>query len=451
MNWNKILIIIKREFLTRVRKRSFIIMSILGPFIFAGMMLIPMWFTTMEDKEVKIIAVADSSYTIKGFLPETNYIKFRNLKYANIKDAKIILDKGKYWGVLYISPNVLNNDPITLYTYSQANIATVNYIQNALYKQIIKLRLIKNNASKIDEILNSINSNVNFRTIKLGKEGQEKEEYIGLKMIVGYICGFLIYIFIFLFGTQVMRGIVEEKTSRIIEVIVSSVKPFELMMGKIVGIAGVGLSQFIIWIFLTYGIVSIAKETLVPQISKSPTEKALAKDIMNEHKNSVQVQPPSNIDNTDKIEYVFKSIGQINFGVILGSFIFFFLGGYLLYASLFAAVGSAVDAETDTQQFMLPITVPLILAIYVMINTINNPSGPLSFWFSLIPLTSPIVMMVRIPFGVPYWQMYLSASILIATFITTTWLAGKIYRTGILMYGKKPSYRELWKWIKYKN
>ncbi len=415
------------------------------------MIILPMWFTTMEDKEVKVIAVADSSYTIRGLLKESTYIKFRYLESANIKHVRKILDEDKYWGVLYISPNVMNNDPVTLFSYSQPNIETVNYIQNAVYKQMIKIRLIKKNVSKVDEILSAINSNVNIKTIELDKEGKEKEEDIILKMVVGCFFGLMIFIFIFSFGAQVMRGIVEEKTSRIVEVMVSSVKPFELMMGKIIGIAGVGLSQFIIWIVLTYGIVGITKETIAPQSGKSSTEQVISQDIMSTKTHPFQTQNLPVIYNNTEIEYAFNSIGIINFGVILGSFIFFFLGGYLLYASLFAAIGSAIDAESDTQQFMLPVTVPLILAIYVMINTINNPANSLSFWFSMIPLTSPIVMMVRIPFGVPYWQVYLSASLLIATFIATTWLAGKIYRTGILMYGKKTSYREIWKWIKYKN
>jgi ABC-2 type transport system permease protein len=451
MNWTKLIIIIKREFLTRVRKRSFVVMSILGPFIFAAMIILPIWFSTMEDKEVKVIAVADSSYTIRGLLPETNFIRFHYLEYADIKNVRKILDEDKYWGVLYISPNILNNDPVTLFTYSQANIAITSYLQNAVYKQMIKFRLIKNNVVKIDEILNAINSNVNFKIIKLDKKGTENEEYLGLKMAVGYVCGILIYLFIFLFGTQVMRGVIEEKTNRIIEVIISSVKPFELMLGKIIGIAGVGLSQFIIWIVLTYGIVGVARETLVPQNGKSSTELVLSQDIMSGQKSTLHQQKIAQDVNMNKMESVFESIGHINFGVILGSFVFFFLGGYLLYASLFAAMGSAVDAETDTQQFMLPITVPLILAIYIMINTINNPTSSLSFWFSMIPLTSPIIMMVRIPFGVPDEQVFISAFILIATFLATTWLAGKIYRTGILMYGKKTSYREMWKWIRYKN
>ena len=447
---NKILIIIQREFLTRVRKKSFIVMSILGPFLFASVFIIPMYFATMEDKELKIIAVADSSYLMKGILPQTDYIKFTYLENANVNVRKL-LDEDKYWGVLTISPNILNNSPITLYSYSQASTSTISYIQNALYKQTIKLRLIKDNASKVDNILNTINSNVNFSTIKLNKKGEEKGEYLDLKIAVAYACGLLIYFFIFLFGSQVMRGVVEEKTGRIIEVIVSSVKPFELMMGKIVGIAGVGLAQFLIWIVLTLGIVNVTRSALAPQVSKNPTEIALSQDIMNMHKSVTSEQKTSKNNEKNEVESVFEKIQHVNFGVILGSFLFFFLGGYLLYASLFAAIGSAVDADSDTQQFVLPIVVPLILAIYVMINTINNPEGSLSFWFSMIPLTSPIVMMARIPFGVPYTQVFLSAILLIITFLTTTWIAGKIYRTGILMYGKKPSYREIWKWIKYKN
>jgi ABC-2 type transport system permease protein len=199
------------------------------------------------------------------------------------------------------------------------------------------------------------------------------------------------------------------------------------------------------------GIVGVSQQSLAPQLSKNPTDKALAQDIMKVQKSAPQVQAPVMDDKAAKMEDIFKAIRTINFGVIIGMFIFYFLGGYLLYASLFAAIGSAADNDTDTQQFMLPVTIPLILAIYVMISTINNPESQLSFWFSIIPLTSPVVMMVRIPFGVPYWEVILSASLLIATFVGTTWMASKIYRTGILMYGKKVTYGELWKWIKYKN
>jgi ABC-2 type transport system permease protein len=426
-------------------------MSILGPFLFAAMIVLPIWFATLEDKEIKVIAVADSSYTVKGMLKESEYIKFMYLNYAKVDNIRNLLNDNGYWGVLFISPNILNNDPVILYSFSQPSIGTSSFIQNAIYKEVVKLRLIKKNISKIDDVISAVNSNINLRTIKINEKGEAKEVQLGLKIALGYIGGFLIYIFIFLFGSMVMRGVIEEKTSRIVEVIVSSVKPFELMMGKIIGIAGVGLLQFLLWVIFTFGIVYFAQKIAFPQFSQTHTERALAQDVISKNTTEVKDIAPPVDENLAKMEEVYKSIGEINFGVVFGSFIFFFLGGYLLYASLFASIGSAVDTDSDVQQFMLPITIPLILSIYVMINTINNPESALSFWFSIIPFTSPIVMMVRIPFGVPYWEVTLSVVLLIGTFILTTWLASKIYRTGILMYGKKSSYKELWKWIKYKN
>jgi ABC-2 type transport system permease protein len=448
---HKIGIIIQREFLTRIRKRSFLIMSILGPFLFAGLAILPAYFANMEDKEVKLIAVADSSRTLVGALKESDFIKFKYLDVAKPSDFKNILKKENYWGILYISPNILNNDPVTLYSYSQASMSTTIFIQEAIHKEIIKLKLITNKVESVDKVLSAVNANVNHKVIKLNEKGEGKEENAGLKMAVGYICGLLIYMFIFLFGTQVMRGVIEEKTNRIVEVIVSSVKPFELMMGKIIGIAGVGLLQFIIWVGLTLFLITGAQKTFAPELSKSATDKVLSQDIMSQGKTVTAAQPTHLDDKTVKFEELYNSVQSVNFGVIIGSFIFFFLGGYLLYGSLFAAIGSAVDSETDTQQFMLPITVPLILSMIIMVNTINSPESSLSFWFSIIPFTSPIIMMVRIPFGVPYWQIELSAGLLIATFIATTWLAGKIYKTGILMYGKKISYGEILKWIRYKS
>ena len=452
MNKNKILIIIQREYFTRIQKKSFLIMSILGPFLFAAMIILPVWFTSIEDKEIKVIAVADSSHSFIGKIPETQTLKFSYLESANITELKKNFQNKGYWGILYISQIVaVAPNAVELISYSQPTLSMKLHIENALNKELEHQKLMSHNIPAIEEILKSIKSNISLHTIKLEEGGKSKESFTELAMIVGYVGGFLIYLFIFLFGTQVMRGVIEEKTNRIVEVIVSSVKPFELMLGKIFGIAGVGLTQFIIWIVLTLGIVGVSQQSLAPQLSKNPTDKALAQDIMKVQKSAPQVQAPVMDDKAAKMEDIFKAIRTINFGVIIGMFIFYFLGGYLLYASLFAAIGSAADNDTDTQQFMLPVTIPLILAIYVMISTINNPESQLSFWFSIIPLTSPVVMMVRIPFGVPYWEVILSASLLIATFVGTTWMASKIYRTGILMYGKKVTYGELWKWIKYKN
>jgi ABC-2 type transport system permease protein len=449
---NKIGIIIKREYLTRVRKKSFIIMSILGPFIFAAFTVIPVWFASMEDTSVKTIAVVDSSHIFTGTIPETPALKFKYLENANIEDLKNTYKQQGYWGILYVS-HIVTHTPnaVELISDAQPNMSMKIHIENALEKEVERQKLLANNISNLEQILKSVETKISLKTIKLGDDGNENESSTGLAMAVGYISGFLIYIFVLMFGTQVMRGIIEEKSNRIIEVIVSSVKPFELMMGKIIGIAGVGLTQFIIWIVLTAGLIGFAQNTLFPELGKTPTQKVVAQDIMSAPNQPVQVVSQNLPDNekTAAFKDLIEATQHINFAVMIAAFIFFFLGGYLLYASLFAAIGSAVDNDADTQQFMFPITIPLILAIYVMINTINNPEGSISFWFSFIPLTSPIVMMVRIPFGVPYWQILISGLILIATFIATTWMAAKIYRTGILMYGKKASYKELWKWLKY--
>ena len=264
------------------------------------------------------------------------------------------------------------------------------------------------------------------------------------------VAGILIYFFIFMFGSQVMRGVIEEKTSRIVEVIISSVRPFQLMMGKIIGVGLVGLTQFLLWVVLTFAIVTAVTATMTSgDIKKSAAEQMMIQkhgmtpDIS-------QAAPAAN-ESANPMGGIMEAIGSVNFPVMIGAFLFFFVVGYLMYAALFAAIGGAVDSEADTQQFMLPITLPLILSIVMAQYIIRDPDGPVSFWFSIFPLTSPVVMMIRIPFGVPYLEVILSMVLLLLGFLGTTWLAGKIYRTGILMYGKKVSYKELWKWIRYKN
>jgi len=257
------------------------------------------------------------------------------------------------------------------------------------------------------------------------------------------------YMFLLFLGTQVMRGVLEEKTSRIVEIIISSVKPFQLMMGKIIGIAFVGLTQLLIWIISTFILVSLAQTLFFPEFRMTPTEQVVSQDIMSSspvEDNSQETSPE-----IEELKSALGTLKNINFVTMIGSFLFYFLGGYFLYASLFAAVGSAVDSETDTQQFVFPILIPLILGLIVLVNVINNPGSSVAYWFSIIPFTSPVVMMARIPFGVPINEVVLSAVLLILFFLVMTWLAGKIYRTGILMYGKKVTYKELWKWIRYKT
>ncbi len=447
---NKSTLIISREYLTRVKKKSFIIMTILGPLLFAAVIIGPAWFATMEDREERVIAVIDSSRLFINKIPETEYLKFEYLENTSVDQLREEFPKTDYYAVLYIA-HIVTSTPsaVQLMSDRQPNLSIRMHIANALEKEIENQKLATFNIENIDEILSSIKTSINIRTIIWKDDGGQKESHSELAMITGYVGGFLIYFFIFLFGAQVMRGVIEEKTSRVVEIIVSSVRPFQLMLGKIVGIGLVGLTQFILWVILSLTLVIIAQQLFFTELGTPSSEAIVAEDMFSS--STLQTAQSVNDGNTDMVMEMFASISAINFGVMLGSFLFFFLGGYLLYASLFASIGSAVDNETDTQQFMLPVTIPLIIAIIVMMNTIMNPEGPVAFWFSMIPFTSPIIMMARIPFGVPVWEVMLSGGLLVATFIFTTWLAGKIYRTGILMYGKKVNYRELWKWIRYSS
>ena len=298
--------------------------------------------------------------------------------------------------------------------------------------------------------MKNVETNVSVQTKKLDEFGVEKGTSTGIAMALAYILGFLMYMLVFIFGAQVMRGVIEEKTSRVVEVIISSVKPVQLMMGKIIGIALVGLTQFLIWIFLTVGIVGILKTTLLAKTGITQISQSMPKNLMSGNQpvagtnQAVEMSPQ-----LAEFSKMFDSAMNQPWGLIIICFIFYFVTGYLLYASVFAAIGSAVDNETETQQFMLPVTIPIILGLMVAMGTMQNPESPLSFWCSMIPLTSPIVMMARIPFGVPYWQVAVSMIIMLITFASFVWMAAKVYRTGILMYGKKTSWKEMWKWLRY--
>ncbi len=459
---SKILAIIRREFLTRIRRRSFIIMSILGPMLFAGILILPAWLMSLESKEVKRIAVIDSTHVFQQTIPNTKYLKFDYLEGIQLKELKKNFDKTNYYAVLYIT-HIVHYSPqaIQLYSDKQPDMNAVMHISNAIEKEIERQKLASHNIENIHNILRSVKTDINIQTIRWTDSGEEKKSHPALVAGVSYFSGFLIYIFIFMFGAQVMRGVIEEKTSRIVEIIISSVRPFQLMMGKIVGVALAGLTQFILWILLTIFIFSSLQNTLIPDIQSINKNKQTPASILSNEKPDKAIQeqiytPSSSlpeeypIQNPFVVEFrsILNSAHAINFTVMICMFIFYFLGGYLLYSSLFAAVGSLIDNETDTQQFMLPVTIPLIAAIIVMLNAFQNPDSSVTFWFSIIPLTSPIIMMARIPYGVPYPELILSMVLLVLTFIFTTWLSGRIYRTAILVYGKKIRFNEVWRWLK---
>ena len=418
----KIWLIIKREYLVRVRKKAFIVMTIVGPLLMAALLIVPTYLAE-ESQEVRGIAIEENGFEFTNQLEDTEFLHFSKIPTEEATLLKKDFAENAYYALLHIE-----GENFTLYSNQQISLSVSNGIESQLEKIIERQKL---KAAGIDlTILKNAESRVHITTKIISEDGNATNSQTEASMGIGFICGILIYMFIFMYGTMVMRGVIEEKTSRIVEVIISSVKPFQLMMGKILGVALVGLTQFMLWILLTFAIATIA-ELLFMDASSMTSELSTTQQ-------SVLLSELSNLT------------GGINLMQIFLSFMFYFLAGYLMYSSLFAAVGSAVDAEADTQQFVLPITIPLILSFILIQPIMENPDGTLAFWMSMIPFTSPVIMMVRLPFGVASWELALSMFILVTSFVLTTWFAGKIYRTGILMYGKKASYKELWKWLTYK-
>ncbi len=435
----KIWLISKREYLSRVKKRSFIIMTLLSPILIVLFYGIIFYFSFNKDitDNKKSILVNDPTHIFEEKLKDSKSIDF-SFQTLKEEDAKRLLQNETVYGVLFVPDSISGlNVQFKLIANEQPGLNMISSLESQL-GNLIKDKKLRDNG--IDQnILNRINNtSVNINTIKNTPSGMEKGNS-GVTTLIGFIGAFLIYMFIFLYGVQVMKGVIEEKTNRIVEVIISSVKPFELMMGKIVGIAFVGLTQFILWVILVMAL--------------SAPVSGLVLSFMN-------VSADTLVDGTAAAQHAsqvgiggfLSDLGNFNFGLILGMFVFYFISGYLFYGALFAAIGSAVDNETDTQQFMMPITLPLIFSIALAQSVVtNSPNGSMAIWLSMIPFSSPVIMMVRLPFGVPTWQIIASMICMAVGFIFTVWLAGRIYKIGILTYGKKPTYKEIWKWLISKN
>lgn len=449
---NNIFHIIKREYSTRVRKRSFIVMTVLGPILMAALMIVPAIISHMSDEQ-KVVAVIDESGIYSGEMESNADVKFIDIA-TPVEEAKSNLHTSHWDALLYIPKNAVPNRAY-LYTIKQLGLGVKSHIQNNM-----KYHLERNFINELYNIdldsIKAIESNnrimIDSRTIN--EAGAEEKSSTEINTLLGLVSGIIVYFFVFMFGSQVMRGVIEEKSNRIVEVIISSVKPVHLMFGKIIGIALVGLTQFLLWIILTFLIVTTFQTTqsnIIGSKNKDfSTSYSNPKSTSNPLKgtNMSATEMPQ-VNNEEVMNDITSALKTVNFGVMISMFLFYFMGGYLLYGSLFAAIGAAVDNESDTQQFMLPITIPLIFALVMAQFVTNNPGGPVAYWLSIIPFTSPIIMMIRIPFGVPIHEIILSMTLLVFGFVFTTWLAAKIYRTGILMYGKKISYKELWKWLRY--
>ena len=436
---NKIGLIIRREYLTRVRKRSFLIMTFLGPILMAAIYIIPIMLALNSSNENMRIAVVDESHWFENRFQDNKEHTFVILPGQPIDSVKNLVKENIFDMALYVPPTQLNiPSNAIVYSIRQVPMEVETYISRVMQKEIEDQKLMANGVDP--EIVSAVKTDVNLSIMRMDEKGNEKETFTKVQFTLGIALAMLVYMFIIFFGGQVMQGVAEEKTNRIIEVIVSSVKPFQLMMGKIIGVSLVALTQFVLWIVLT-GALYLGFSAFMglsnPEMLSSGT--VMAQQISNE-----------NVVNNESVQSILQIVHSIDFGTIIATFLIFFILGYLLYATLYAAIGSLVDNNTDAQQFTLPVTVPLIIAIISSFYIVNNPDSSLSVWLSMIPFTSPISMMVRIPFGVPIWQIVLSIVLLAGTFVLMTWVAAKIYRTGILMYGKKLSYKEIFKWLKYK-
>lgn len=432
---NKIWLIIQREFSSRVKKRTFLIMTILGPILFGALMIAPALLANMPEGAKTLVVLDESGLFTGKEGDDLHKLRFLDPRQYSKDQALDLLESKEDLDGLFHVPLSPSGDPdfwknnASIYGKEDVSLGLEHYFSELLSNAILEHKLLAENVDP--KVVANARTSVKLRTYNLSASA-EKESATEIKIAVGYASGFLIYIFIFLYAAQIMRGVIEEKTNRIVEILISSVKPFQLMIGKVVGIGLVGVLQFTVWVFLSMIIFQL-------------TSSAFMADALDPEKIATGQQM------NETAQMIFDQVKALPVGKILYGFLFFFIGGYFLYGALFAAVGAAVDSETDTQQFMMPLVIPLVLALIVSSNVMENPHSDLAFWFSMIPLTSPIVMMVRIPFDVPGWQLALSMTLLIGGFTFTAWLAGRIYRVGILMYGKKPSYREIWKWIKYRS
>ncbi len=436
---NHLPLIIKREYVTKVRNKSFIVMTFMSPIIMIVLISVVAYLSQLNNDKVRTIAIFDESGLIKDAFESTEHTTYNVLEYMTFDEAKALVKKTNVYGLLYVDKvsdvtNIKNH--IKFYSEESPSLSLISDLESKLEYKLTDINLENNGVDVVK--INASKISVNIAQESFAGEKTSKIDSV-MKLAFGGVAGYLLFMFIIIYGNMIMRSVIEEKTSRIIEVIISSVKPIQLMLGKIIGTSLAGITQFVIWLIIGGILLTVVSISFGIDMSQVQTpQKKMMEQAMANPELSMQVQ--------DLIT-AFYNLPLAN---LIIAFILFFIGGYLLYSSLYAAIGAAVDNETDTQQFMMPIIMPLILAVYIgFFTVIEDPHGTVSTVFSFIPLTSPVVMLMRIPFGVPIWQQVVALLLLIANFMLTVWFAAKIYRVGILMYGKKPSYKELIKWIKY--
>lgn len=431
---NKILIIIQREFLKRVRTKGFIILTITMPFIMAALVFVPLWLSSIENDEQQKVAVIDPTGVYAKALKASKSFAFSA---QPVITEEMRSEDSPYDAVVAISGDLVkNNGKVTIYSHKEIPGNMLDYIQSKLNETVQKQKLEATGIAGLDKIIDDVQRDVNMKTVKWSKEGDEQASSTYVAIIVGGIFTLLIYIFVITYGGMVMQSVIEEKTNRIIELLVSSVKPFQLMMGKIIGVMLVGIAQMALWGVMLSIIMTVASVGFGVSQAQSIA--------------AGQPMPSPTMNMSQDTQELLTAIVNLPYAEIGLMFIIMFVGGYLLYSSFFAATGASINEQEDANQFVVPITMITLFGLYAAMYSIENTDGPLAFWASLFPLTSPIVMMIRIPFGVPLWQELLSITLLYASAFLMIWIGGKIYRVGILMYGKKPSIKEIIKWMRYK-
>lgn len=438
---NKTLLIIQREYLVRVKKRSFLLVTLLTPLLITALYAVPALLFFASD-DTKTIQILDESNTFSGKLKnDEDYVfTFAN---GSLETAKQKLKNSDATALVFIPKDITEKpDGLQIFAEKTVSMGLQRRIENVVQGEVRNQRLAK---AGIDvKVVEENRVNVDAQTYSLNEEG-EKSSNSGVATGIGYAIGLILYMSVFLSGSQVMNGVIEEKSSRIIEIIISSVKPMQLLLGKIIGVGLVGLTQFVLWILLT-ALIS----TAVTGLLKNKLEEKVRKEVRVSASPDQAKQMEAQLQSQNPMAKVNEALANLPIGKLLLCFIFYYITGFLLYSSLFAAVGSAVENPSEAQQLLFPVTIPLILSIILMTYVINEPDSKLAFWASIIPFTAPVDMMARLPFGVETWELLLSMSLMIIGFLSTTWLAARIYRVGILMYGKKATLRELSKWVFYK-
>ena len=449
MNLHRINIIIGREYLNRVKKKSFLIVTFLVPVLFAALCMLPALIINGLNEESKTLAVVDESSVVMPYLQDSELVSYKDCTGRSVEELKAELGESDYDAILAISPldTVARTVSADIFSLKPLGIELGEIVNSRINDAVEAYRISTYDIEDLKVIMEEVKADVKLRSYTLDEEGKETINESGVFMIVSMVLGMIIYMFIVIFGGMVMSSVIEEKSSRVVEVLVSSVKATELMFGKIIGIALVAITQFLLWVVLTAAIIGIVGSIAGPSLLADADPATMVQ--MSAGVDAAQAESiASAMSEPGEMSVILTTLKNMPIATILVCFLVFFVFGYMLYASLFAAIGSAVENEGDTQQLQIPVTIPILIGFFIAIYAFKAPESPLVFWGSMIPFTSPIVMLARLPFGVPAWEIIVSIVLLIATVVLCAWISAKIYRVGILVFGKKSTFKDLWKWFK---